>query len=370
MSVRWLQVFVVVAQLLVLATTECSSQEQQDEKIEVAGAYVKFPQISRTFIDQFFDSLRSKSGFVPSPLVASQVVDANTSGIWAGTRTEVETAIPQIVLRFRPLAEARLERATRVGQGTAQVLAEEFDITMAWEHRGVRLRHPLARDGYVQQGVLAESLAFKRSTARTEYFPAARESGIYVSVPAMLKSETDKAWGVLICPRVVSFVRAGPKGKPGVELLPSPYELSEVKVAWQGRASASIPFGSKRERIRVDQALTPDLPASLENHDEVTAVSPMLSLDYKPTAEFAFQRYPQDGGFRQGILLTSEMQNPWGHRRIQRFSHVLYVQRFDEPSPVAVIIKDNVASRDEGVCYIVAAQRSVWSQYDKVKPIE
>jgi hypothetical protein len=300
----------------------------------------------------------------------SQVVDANTSGIWAGSRTEVQTLTPEIVLRFRPTAEARLERAAQAEKVGADLLAEEFDFTVTWDHRGMRLKHPLARDGYVQQGVLAASPEFKRSSARTEYFAAIRDAGMYVSVPAMLKSETNQAWGVLICPRVVKRVAGGPKAQPGVELLKSPYELAELKVAWQGHATASMPFGSSKERIRVDHALTPDLPAGQENHDEVTAISPMISLDYQPTSETSFQRYPQDGGFRQGMIFSVEMQNAWGYRRIQRFGHVLYVQRLDEPSPVAVIIKDLMASKDEGTCYVLASQRSTWSRYDRVKPIE
>jgi hypothetical protein len=186
----------------------------------------------------------------------------------------------------------------------------------------------------------------------------------------MLKGETSKAWGVLLCPRIILPVRGGPKVKPSIELLRSPYELSEVKAAWQGHASASIPFGSKRERVRIQHSITSDMPVSRANHDEVTAISPMLNINYQPTTEFIFQRYPQDGRLRQGMVFAVEMQNASGHKRVQRFSHVLYVQRLDEPSPVAVIIKDQVASRDEGVCYVVAAQRSVWSQYDKATPLE
>jgi hypothetical protein len=96
----------------------------------------------------------------------------------------------------------------------------------------------------------------------------------------------------------------------------------------------------------------------------------MITLGYQPTADLAFQRYPQDGAFRQGAVFSVEMRNPAGHRRIQHFSHIAYVQRLDEPSPVAVIIKDRIANRDEGACYVVAAQRSVWSRYDKAEPVE
>ncbi len=370
MSVRFFKGLFVAAQLLGVSTTQCAAQQPQNQQVEVLGVEAKFTPMPRPFIDRFFDSLRSKSGFVPDPLMVSQVVDANTSGIWAGSKTEVQTATPEIVLRFRPTAEARLERAARKDQGGGEILAEEFDFAVTWEPRGMRLRHPLARDGRVQQGVLAASPDFKRATARTEYFFAVRDAGMYVSVPAMLQSETSKAWGVLLCPRVVKRIPGSPKVQPGVELLRSPYELAEVKVTWQGHVSASIPFGSRRERIRIDHALTSDMPASLENHDEVTAVSPMLSLDYKPNSQLSFQRYPQDGAFRQGMVFSIEMQNPWGHRRIQRTGHVVYVQRLDEPSPVAVIIKDLIASKDEGACYVVASQRSTWSSYDKGEPVE
>jgi hypothetical protein len=370
MNARRFEILSIALQLLLLVPGACLAQESQVETVVISGSDVKFPALSGDFIDRFFDSLKSKGGFVANPLVVSQVVDANTSGVWAGTKTEVETSVPEIVLRFRPTAEARLERASRTEQGGAGMLAEEFDVTLAWERRGLRFRLPLARDGFAQQGVLAQSPEFKREAARTEFFVGARESGMYVSVPAMLKSETEQAWGILLCPRVVSRIAASPKVQAGVELLRSPYELAEVRVSWQGHASASMPLGSKRERIRIDHSRSSGLPASTESHDEVTAVSPMITLDYQPTSPFSFVRYPQDGSFREGMVFAVEMQNPWGHRRIQRFSHAVYVQRFDEPSPVPVILGNMVVGRDEGVCYIVAGQRSLWSQYDKVDPVE
>lgn len=370
MNARRFKLVSLVLQALALLPGVCLAQESRVETVAISGAEVTFPPLSGDFIDRFFDSLKSKGSFVANPLVVSQVVDANTSGIWAGTKTEVETSAPEIVLRFRPTAEARLERASRAEQGGAGMLADEFDVTLAWEYRGLRFRLPLARDAYAQQGVLAQSPEFKRAPARTEFFLGARDSGIYVSVPAMLKSETNQAWGILLCPRVVSRIAATPKVQAGLELLRSPYELAEVRVTWQGHASASMPLGSKRERIRIDHAHSAGLPTSTESHDEVTAISPMITLDYQPTSPFSFARYPQDGSFREGMVFAVEMQNPWGHRRIQRFSHVVYVQRFDEPSPVPVIVGNMVVGRDEGVCYIVAGQRSVWSQYDKAKPVE
>ena len=58
------------------------------------------------------------------------------------------------------------------------------------------------------------------------------------------------------------------------------------------------------------------------------------------------------------------MENPAGYVRRQYLSNVTYVQRIDDPSPVPITIRGLVPYRDEGVCYLVLMQKSVWSEYD------
>jgi hypothetical protein len=69
------------------------------------------------------------------------------------------------------------------------------------------------------------------------------------------------------------------------------------------------------------------------------------------------------------MITRIELQNAAGYVRRQSFSHVLYVQALQEPSPIAVIVNANRVYRDDGTCYIVLAQRSVWSEYEKRDPI-
>jgi hypothetical protein len=363
----WLRVFFWSAlQAFVLTGPMVArAQEASDKAVEISGAQVHFAAISRSFIDRLFDALRNRSAFIPLPVVTSQVVDANTSGMWAGTKSDVETAVSSIELRFRPTAEARLERARGAGTTGAVTLAEEFIFTISTTPRGLHFRFPLAADPYFRNGLTAELSPQKRTPARTEFLYAAREAGMYLSMPAMIRSELDSAWGVLICPRVAERLIDSRGATAGYQLRRSPYELSEVKASWVASVLASIPLGSKRERVRVEHALSPDIPPGVEQQDEVVTVSPSVTLEYQPTAPFEFVRVPPDGQFRQGMVHTIQMQNASGYLRTQRFSHVAYVARVDEPSPVAVILRDKVAQKDEGECYIVGAQRSIWSEYDK-----
>ena len=136
-------------------------------------------------------------------------------------------------------------------------------------------------------------------------------------------------------------------------------------MVWSGSMRAAIPMGSKKEKVAIDLSVSSGLPKAFVTNDEVTAVSPTLNLTYQPTSEFAFVRYPQEGALQHGLLFSVIMQNAAGYERTKRFAHVGYVQRMDEPSPVTVILRDQVASRDEGSCYIVAAQSSIWSEYQK-----
>ena len=59
-----------------------------------------------------------------------------------------------------------------------------------------------------------------------------------------------------------------------------------------------------------------------------------------------------------------EMENPVGYTRRQYFSDVTYIHRVDDPSPVPITVKGLVPYRDEGVCYLILMQKSVWSEYE------
>jgi hypothetical protein len=358
----------VVASAVLLSTLHVAvAQPEPKGSVSVSGTTVTFPPMSREFIDHFFDSLRAKSAFYPPPLEVSQAVDANTSGIWAGTKTSVETDLQEVVLRFKPKDEARLERASDTKSGRP-LLAEYFDLTLQVTRRSLTIIHPFAEGKAIRRGVTAEYTPSKSSPAHTEFFAGFRDASVYFSVPAMNSADVQRAWGILVCPREL-IIAPPARGMPSrIELHPSPYEIGEVKMTWTGRVEASFPAGSKKERVAVDLALSRQLPKSREHRDEVSALSPMIPLVYQPLTPFDFFHMPHEGALREGILTTVEMQNFAGYLRRQFFSHVGYVHRIDEPSPVSVIVRANRVVRDEGVCYVVASQRSVWSTYDKKAP--
>lgn len=345
------------------------SQNPPVAPARIEGTGVAFEPMSRVFIDRFFDSVRGKSAFDPGPLTPSSVVDSNTAIIWAGTKEEIQTTLSEIVLRFRPSAEARLERANQSKKQVLSSLADELEVRIFWDKEGFHIVHPLSESKAFRRGLVVAVEPLRRAQARTQYFEGVRDSGMYLSLPSMIQSEVEKAWGVLLCPRVVAMTdpKRGPRA--GLELRRSPYELSEVKMTWAGRAWANIPFGTKKEKVGIDLAVSSALPSSLSFHDEIVAMSPVLNLVYQPTEVFDFVRFPQDGQLREGILFSVTMQNSAGYRRVQRFGHIGYIQRIDEPSPVPIILGDQVASRDEGSCYIIGGQRGMWAEYSRGDPI-
>ncbi len=363
---------VVSAAIFVMAVgcigaTRLVAQQTAPESIQVSDTAVTFPPMSGEFLDHFFDSLRARGSFLPPPLQRSQNVDANTSGMWAGTKTSVDTDLEEVVLRFTPKNEARLEQAAN-GKEAASLLAEQFDVTLQVTPRKLTIIHPLAEGKATRRGISTEYSEFERASGRVEFVRGFRDAGIYFAVPSMTSNEAHQAWGILVCPRryVVTAPKRGTPSRP--ELHPSPYELSEVRMTWRAQIEASFSAGNKKERVAVELALSQHLPRSIDHRDEVVALSPMIPLTYKPVGTFDFFRMPQDGSVQEGILTAVELQNFAGYVRKQYFSHVGYVKRIDEPSPVAVIVKANQVFRDEGTCYAVASQRSVWSRYDRQAP--
>jgi hypothetical protein len=332
----------------------------------IAGAgKVLFPALSRDSIDRLFDSLRASSGFVPQPLRESQIVDPHTAGIWAGTKTFVDSKIGEIVLRFRPTAEARLARAN--GQGGT--LAEWFDVKLSVTPQRLIFAHSLAVDKFARRGLEAKFVEVKRDRSVTEYIEAGREAGLYIAVPAPIRAEVEKAWGVMICPRTYTITPVKNSTETRLELSRSPYELVEVKFPLSANVQARMSSATKLERLSIKLALSSGLPSTQDSEEEVTSLLPIAQLAYRPTSDFDFIKLPiQERGLREGYLTTVSMTTMMGHRRQQHHSHVLYVERIDEPSPVSVIVRAHRPARDEGTCYVVAEQRSMWNRYDKVAP--
>jgi hypothetical protein len=295
------------------------------------------------------------------------VVDPHTAGIWAGTKTVVESSIGEIVLRFRPTAEARLQRAS--GEGSTSPLAEWFDVKIDITPQRLIFTHPLAVDRMARAGLEARFAASKRDHVITEYIQAGREAGLYVAVPAALRDEMSKNWGILVCPRVYTITPVKESAKTRLELFKSPYELVEVRFALVADTQARMSSASKAERLNMQLAISGGLPSALDKEEEVTSLLPIAQLPYRPSREFDFIKFPlNETGLREGFVATVSMTNMAGHLRAQHHSHVLYVERISEPSPVSVVVRAHRPVRDEGDCYIVSEQRSVWNRYSKVAP--
>jgi hypothetical protein len=339
--------------------------EKSGGGLAVTDNVVQFPPMTSDAIDYFFDSLRAGSQFEPAPLRSSQQVPNNIAGIWAAARSSLESSISMITLRFRPSAEARLERAQ--AGANAPGLAESFDVELELKHRDFLIRHPLAANKSARSGLVVDLKEHRVTSVLIEFVKGYQDAGMYFAWPPANLSSTQKAWSLLICPRMPKFVQIKRNEDARLELHKSPYELREVNFSLSATTRARIPPTDRPERISVSMFASENLPRANLNKDEVTSLSPNLEVPYRPASPFDFFKIPPlVGHVQEGVLARIETENPAGHIRRQYHSHVVYVHRLEEPSPVSVIIGEQRAARDEGACYIVGVQRSTWNHYDRL----
>lgn len=333
--------------------------------IRMSKSQAEFPPITRSAMDYFFDKLRAGGHFNPPPLRASQIVPRNTVGIWAGVRTSVVSSVGVITLRFRPTDDARLARAEN--NTNLPKLAESFDVQLEHKGREFVIRHSLAQDSRTRRGLVVGLDSVKLSPVLTEFVKAYRDAGMYFAWPPVLRESAENAWSLLICPRTPKFVQKRRSEQAQLELHHSPYELREIHFELTATVNARIPPTDRPERISVVLVPSGKLPQAGQNQDEVISLSPNLEVPYRPLSSFEFIKIPPlVGHVQEGMLARIETENPAGYIRRQHHSHVIYVHRFQEPSPVSVIIGDKRVLRDEGSCYVVSEQRSVWNEYDRV----
>lgn len=340
-------------------------QEESNGGIVVTESAVEFPPLTRQAVDYVFDRLRAGSSFELAPLRQSQNVPNNIVGIWAGVRSSVESHVGVITLRFRPSDEARL---AQVESGkSASFLAESFDVELELKEREFLIRHPMAVSPGPRMGMEVKLDEFRANRVLTEFVKSHRDAGMYFAWPPTLRRSAHNAWSLLICPRTPKFVQRHRSEDARLELRPSPYQLREVHFPLTAVARARIPPTDKPERISVRMLASGNLPRAELNADEVRSLSPNIELPYRPAAPFGFLKIPPvSGTLQEGLWTKIETENPAGYIRRQYHSHVVYVHRLQEPSPVPVIVGTHRAARDEGECYIVAAQRSIWNEYDRV----
>lgn len=354
---------VATAQVPDAGSVETLGSEQiSGEELSLPGT-ASFEPLTPAQIDIFFDSLRAGSQFRLPPLRTTQQVDSNISGIWAGSTFSVESEFEEIVLRFRPTTEARVARQS---EGATKVpLADSVDVEIHRSAKGIVIQHALAVEASARTGMLAKLDPFKTHPTRTAFVKAARDAGMYFSVPPLTSGQAEQGWPVLVCPRTYQIAQSARGANASMQLLPSPYELTEVKVVVSGRSRASISTGLSKERLALAIAPTAELPPTTEGRDEVVALSPDLTLVYRPTAPFDFFRFVPRSSIQAGLLLMAEMQNKAGYIRRQYYSNTLYIQKLNQPSPISVVLDGLRAATDTGACYLLLVQRTRWSEYDK-----
>jgi hypothetical protein len=346
-----------------------SHKEETEPKVrdavEISEFNVNFPPMSRQSIDYLFDSLRSGGAYQAPEPQTSQVVPSNVPGFWAGTRASLDSEVGAITLRFKPTDQARLDSAT--SRNPAAALLDSVDVELSLDLGTFTIRPLKAENPTTRAGLVVKLLDSRITPVLTEFVKGFNNSGMYFSWPPVTRAQARKAWSLLICPRVPRYVQERGTKYSRLELLRSPYELKEAYFSISGSVSSRMSPGEKPERIAITILPTGNMPKAGANRDEVRSLSPKLEVLYRPMSEFKFFKIPPlDGHVQEGILAKIETQNAAGYIRRQYQSHVVYIHRLDEPSPVPVIIGDYKAARDEGSCYIVSAQRNVWNEYDRV----
>jgi hypothetical protein len=348
-----------------LSTTNPNEAIDIGGGIKIKGARVYFPPLPRDRIDYLFDKLRSGGVYTPQPIRRSQDVPANVSGIWAGVRSSLESKIPSIVLRFRPTHEARLQRA-RPGVRLVP-LAEYFDIELRWRTDvEFTIRHQFAEDRRAQIGLSVKVGEVTPNQVMTEFVRGYRDAGVYLSWPQSIVESIKPGWSLFICPRTPKIVQAKVTEQPKLFLQPSSYELSEVNFSISGLAQARMAPTDRAERIDISLFSSETLPQALRNSDSAESLYPRLEVPYVAGSNFDFFNFPLiEGSLQTGLLARIVNRNPARHVRRQYHSHVVSIQRLNEPSPVSVYINEYKAAKDEGLCYVVSEQRAVWNEYDR-----
>lgn len=320
-----------------------------------------FPAMTQDEVDRFRDSLKNNVPLESYPPKASQQVDPHTEGLWSGTTTNVTTSIGEVVLRFRPSTEELLARSI-TNENSSNALLESFDMKLSYEDKHVIFVHSQPQDGREAGGFKAK---VKRSDQPTKVrmVVGQRDSGIYVAVPPL--SDPTTLWGLYLCPRTIQYQSVGQTGTRIMQLVGSPYHLSEVKVTADAVGSAIFEAPRGKVRAAVTLQISNGLPESLNPTDVSISAVAEPKVNYRPKFPFDFTRFAPLTDMQQGVNMLVELQSRSGKIRRQNFSHVVSVHKSAEPSPIATQINGIRPASDSGDCYIVQVQRYSWKEYDK-----
>lgn len=310
-------------------------------------------------IDQFVDALRSNIPLAIRPMDESQQVDSDLAGLWAGSKTKVESSMGPLVLRFRPKTEVLLALGEDGGVAEKTVL-DHFEATISMKGGRVLVEHSHYNDRRDAGGMLARIDRFKDPT-RSAFIQGQKQSGFYVSVPTA--RDPMSSWGFMLCPRDLSVEFAG--GSRSISLKPSPYELYEVMSTADMSVQSTLATAGQKGRVTVQLFSSPGLPEPKSQRDEAVSTVPTGALLYSPATPFDYYRFAPATDAQVGLVALVEMQNKVGYIRRQYFSHQRLIHKTDEPSPVKLVIGRTAVRSDLGDCYMVFEERHSWMTYDK-----
>ncbi len=329
----------------------------------VATAEINFfkpPTVDQ--LDQFVDSVRSSVHLDTPKQYSSQVVDSTTSGLWAGSKTKVNSTLGDLKLTFRPKMQALLDLAN-AGDSTGSALLEEFEITVRAEPERLFVKHSDVLDRRDQSGFYARLDRLKGATPLA-FVGGQKQSGVYFAMP--VPTEPEQNWGLFVCPRHVGDIDV--RGGTGIDLKPSSYELSEAAFTIYADGSGIPATAGQRGRVKVQMFVSDGLPQPKVPVDEAVSSMPSASIEYAPATPFDSFRFAPFNDVQQGIVTLVEMQNKAGYIRRQFFTHQRMIHKTDEPSPVSLVIKGHRVSNDIGECFIIIEQKYSWTTYDKQPP--
>lgn len=310
-------------------------------------------------LDQFIDSVRSSVHLNTPRQHESQIVDSTTSGLWAGSKTKVNSTLGALTLTFRPKMQALLDLAN-AGDSTGSALLESFEITVRPEPERLFVKHSNVLDRHDQSGFYARLDRLKGATPLS-FVGGQKQSGVYFAIP--VPTDPSSNWGLFICPRHVGDIHY--TGGKGIELTQSSYELSEAAFTLSADASGIPATAGQRGRAKVQMFVSAGLPQPKVPVDEAVSTMPSALIEYSPATPFDSFRFAPFSDVQQGIVTLVEMQNKAGYIRRQFFAHQRMIHKTDEPSPVSLVIKRQRVSNDIGECYIIIEQKYSWSTYDK-----
>ncbi len=318
-----------------------------------------FKPMTTDQIDQFVDALRSNIPLAIRPQNSSQQVDSDLAGLWAGSKTKVESSMGPLVLRFRPKTDVLLSLAD-VGGVAEKTVLDYFDVTVTMKGGRVVVEHSHFSDRRDVGGVLSRIDRLKDPT-RSAFIQGQKQSGFYVSIPTA--RDPMASWGFMVCPREMSVEFLG--GSRSISLKPSSYELSEVMSTADMSVQSTLATAGQKGKVSVQLFASPGLPEPKSKRDEAVSTVPTGALLYSPATPFDFSRFAPSHDVQLGLVALVEMQNKVGYIRRHYFSHQRLLHRTDEPSPVKLVIGRTAVRSDLGDCYMVFEQRYSWMTYDK-----